>query len=393
MVYQNLPYEKVWYGEGVVCENLVDEIIKYCSRKILIVTTESLIGTKSFNNLLELCSDYSIYIYKSKQHVPIDTLVGKFSEVKLFSPDLIISVGGGSSIDSAKIMSAMLGYAIDTKEELINYAINNRSQVQQNPLLPHLAIPTTLSAAEFSGVGGFSDETKGMKYGIYNTAITPSQIFLDPTFSIDTPLDFWISTGMRSVDHAVETVYSPIESPVNHALALKSLTYLFQYLPMVKENPTNLDYRLQCQLGAWMSFFTVVNTKMGLSHMIGHQLGAFYGIPHGVTSAIMLANVMDFMLPYSEKEQLAIFQTLNEAGLVGNINSNEKKATHSSQLVRNLVNQLEIPSQLRDFNVSKESLEKVLKNILSEIKMKDHSLLLSIEDLEKKLKILLMKSW
>ncbi|WP_435763218.1 hypothetical protein [Oceanobacillus sp. CF4.6] len=92
----------------------------------------------------------------------------------------------------------------------------------------------------------------------------------------------------------METLYSPAPNPVKTSLSLQSLENLYKYLPLTKQDPDNLEYRLQCQIGAWLSLFFVDNIKLGLSNSIGHLLGAFYNIPHGMTSAIMLPSVMGF---------------------------------------------------------------------------------------------------
>ncbi|WP_077213182.1 iron-containing alcohol dehydrogenase [Bacillus dakarensis] len=372
MLYENLPYEKVWSGNYVVYDNLLGEIDNIKSNRVLIVTTNSVTSTTSYKKLLDSFKDYPTFIMKSKQHVPVETLLKNINEIKSFSPDVIISIGGGSSIDTAKILSFMLVYSISTKEELIEYSIKGkRTKSLYEPLLPHFTIPTTLSSAEFSCVAGFSDQTTGKKYGLFNKYLTPSQIFLDPIFSVETPVDFWISTGIRGIDHAVETLYSPVSSPVTQTLSLESLKYLFRYLPLSKENPESLEYRLKCQLGSWLSLFSSINIKTGLSHIIGHQLGAAYDIPHGLTSAIILPNVMEFMYVHTIEQQASIYSVLYEAGITNSQKvSVKEKALEAPILVRELVNKLNLPHRLRDFNVTKESFPFVVENIISEVEIK-----------------------
>ncbi|WP_078428255.1 iron-containing alcohol dehydrogenase [Alkalihalobacterium alkalinitrilicum] len=395
MLYQNLPFEKIWYGQNVVNNHLVEKINKYQAKKLLVVSTHSLINKDLYHSLLKTLKHFQVFVHESKQHVPVKTLFNRLKEIRTFSPDLIVSLGGGSSIDTAKILSLMLSTDISLVDDLLSNALNGsqaHSFEKIEILIPHFSIPTTLSAAEFTSIAGLSHQ--GMKYVLSHKSLTPQQVFLDPSFSLETPINFWVSTGIRAIDHAVETIYSPLDNPINQALALEALKYLFVYLPLSLENPGNLDYRMKCQLGAWMSLFSNVNIKMGLSHMIGHQLGSFYNIPHGITSAIMLPNVMEFLQPITLNEQAKIYNALFEVDVTKDIGiSNEEKAIKAATSVRELVKKLNIPNQLRDFNVTKESLSNVVNNIVLEVNSEKNHSLLQISNLEEGLVATLEKAW
>ena len=165
-------------------------------------------------------------------------------------------------------------------KEIYAYSENIREKrIKMENFIPNFAIPTTLSASEFTSIAGTTSSQDNIKYKFSHLNMTPSQVFLDPIFTIDTPEWLWTSTGIRAVDHAVETLYSPNPNPINTNLALQALKNLYHYLPLTKAHPYNLEFRLECQLGAWMSLFSIVNIKLGLSHSIGHQLGALYNIP------------------------------------------------------------------------------------------------------------------
>lgn len=390
MIYQALPTDKVIYGQDVVMKHLVNEMKNNGAKKILFVTTNSLLQSQSYKNLLKACSEYEILTRITKQHIPSNVLFDGIDELISFSPDLIISLGGGSAIDGAKIFSLILSEKILSIENLIQYTVKvNGSSLQLNHSpVKHFAIPTTLSAAEFSGTAGFSYDEK--KNAIAHLSIVPDQIYLDPEYTLDTPMDLWASTGMKAVDHAVETIYSPIRQPVNSALALQSLKYLFDNLPLSVKEPTNLNNRLNCQIGAWLSSFSKVNIRVGLSHMIGHQLGTYYDIPHGITSAIMLPHVMTFLSELTSPEQAQIYDILHP----GNDSfTQQEKANEASELVHDLIRRLNIPHHLRDFDVEQNSLQQVAKNILWELKARDNQMLLDLPNLEDQLHQLLIKAY
>ena len=391
MIYQYLPVERIHYGINIVAEQLVSEIYKFNGKRLLIVTTNSILQTKAYKSMIHTlhANEFEIYITCSKQHVPCDILMKNLKEIRHFNPDLIISCGGGSPIDAAKILSLVLAEGIQSEEELYPYSENSK---EKTPLmldyLPHIAIPTTLSASEFTSIAGTTKGKDHVKYKFSHLNMTPKLVFLDPVFTKETPDWLWISTGIRAVDHAVETLYTPVPNPINTSLALQALKKLYYNLPISKKNPTNLESRLECQVGAWLSLFSVVNIKLGLSHSIGHQLGATYNIPHGMTSAIMLPHVMKFLLPrtYDEQAQITEALGLRKENVIEN-------ASMAPALIKGLIQDLEIPHCLRDFDVPKESIPLVVKNILFDINGEENTFVLNTDELHKEITSLLEAAW
>ncbi|WP_458413476.1 iron-containing alcohol dehydrogenase [Schinkia sp. CFF1] len=393
MFYQYLPVERIHYGINVVRDQLLPEMKSLGAKKALIVTTNSMLQTKAYKELFTSLLDNGIDTYEvcSKQHVPGNILMKEIQEINHFNPEVIISCGGGSPIDAAKILSFVLAEKIQSEEELYPYSENKKEKVpKMENFIPHIAIPTTLSASEYTSIAGVTNQRDHLKYKFSHVNMTPTFVFLDPVFTIETPEWLWISTGIRAVDHAVETLYSPIPNPVNSSLALQALKKLYDYLPLSRENTNNLQYRLECQLGAWLSLFSVVNIKLGLSHSIGHQLGALFNIPHGMTSAIMLPHVMEFLLPRTYKEQAQILEVLGKSKSDGNV---EEQACQAPILIRELIQGLDIPYRLRDFNVAKDSIPLVVENILKDIKGEENSFVLDTEDLNSEITALLEAAW
>jgi alcohol dehydrogenase class IV len=393
MIYQYLPVERIHYGINCVEEQLVNEITKFNGKKLLIVTTNSLLKTKAYNKMLDTlhANQIETYVTCSKQHVPGTILLKDLTDIRQFNPELILSIGGGSPIDAAKILSLVLAEDIQSEEDLYPFSENRKEKVPtKTQYLPHIAIPTTLSASEFTSIAGTTNEKDHVKYKFSHLNMTPRFVFLDPVFTTETPDWLWISTGIRAVDHAVETLYTPVPNPINTSLALQALKKLYEYLPRSKKDPTNLEARLECQAGAWLSLFSVVNIKLGLSHSIGHQLGATYQIPHGMTSAIMLPQVMKFLLPRTTKEQAQITEAL---GFSKEANTIAENARIAPTLIKGLIEELEIPHRLRDFDVSKESIPLVVKNILTDIRGEDNSFVLGTDDLNKQITSLLEEVW
>jgi alcohol dehydrogenase class IV len=156
-----------------------------------------------------------------------------------------------------------------------------------------VAVPTTLSAGEFSAIAGVTDERTRVKELFRHPGIIPQAVVLDPALTVHTPEWLFLSTGIRAVDHCVEGICSREAHPYADAQAMRGLSLLAAGLPRVKADPSDLQARLDCQIGAWLSMGPLASgVPMGASHGIGYVLGAAFDIPHGHTSCIMLPAVM-----------------------------------------------------------------------------------------------------
>jgi maleylacetate reductase len=119
-------------------------------------------------------------------------------------------------------------------------------------------------------------------------------VLYDAELTLATPMQLWLSTGIRALDHAVEGFLAEGEHPFNDVMALEAIRRLFESLPRAKASPHNLDVRTENQLAAWFSFTLPAASASGLGHMMGKQIGARHGIPHGVTSCLLLPHVIRF---------------------------------------------------------------------------------------------------
>jgi maleylacetate reductase len=266
-----------------------------------------------------------------KQHAPESGIRNATKAAQGANADALISLGGGSPIDSTKIVAM---------------EISNRFQ---QALLPHLAVPTTLSSAEFSHVAGMTDEKQKRKTGVRDVRLVSRIIFLDAEFSVPTPGWLWASTGIRSLDHAVEAVCSPKHQPFVDALALESIRILFQYLKRSVQQPVDLDSRSACQFAAWMSDAGALSVGTGISHSIGRVIGATWDIPHGITSCLTLAEVMKAEAERNP-ERLVPIAFAEGRPVAG---SSKQVARSAADGVAELVNELGLSKRLRDYGIKR----------------------------------------
>jgi len=182
---------------------------------------------------------------------------------------------------------------------------------------------------------------------------------LDPELTIPTPGWLWASSGIRSLDHAVEAVYLPNHQPYVDTLAFEAIRLLFENLRASSKDPMNLKSRLNCQIAAWMSFAGVVSVGMGLSHSIGRVIGATWNIPHGITSCLTLAEVMR-MEAKRNPDRLALIAKAEGKSTEGV--PVEKAAVEAADGVSELVLGLGLSKRLRDYGIKRDDLPGIARN-------------------------------
>ena len=338
--------QQLYYGPNSVNEHLLDCLPSSTSKAFIITgsslsnktplikQTESLLGSKhagTFSNI--------------KQHAPVADLDQATDKVlKDDSIDTIISIGGGSPIDSAK-------------------AISYRSHEKAGKYLHHIAIPTTLSAAECTLGAGYTNES-GLKTGVAHPELAPHCIIYDSKFALHSPERLYMSTGLRALDHSMELMYHPTatEMPCRQ-MACQAAGTLFKYLPKYKENPKDEDVITQLQLASYASLgFLGYNVKgsLGLSHTLGYALGSPYGIPHGITSCLTLGHVVKLKAA-TDKE--AADQIARMAPFVGLTRSgdDQKDATAVGDKILGLVDSLGLKTKLGDHGVGEDQAPVIVK--------------------------------
>ena len=255
------------------------------------------------------------------QHTPGGTVEKAAMDAEAAAADLLVAVGGGSVIDGTKAVARQLGYP------------------------EQVAIPTTLSGAEWAHRVGVTDESEGRKMGFADPRTVPPVVILDPGTTVYTPETLWLSTGIRALDHAVEGYLYGGDHPITDVTGLEGARRLMEYLPLSKQEPENLEVRLELQLAAWLAYFGPMNTPMGLSHELGRRIGASYEVPHGITSCVILAPSLNVLKEQIHPER---WNGLSEA-LGG----------EPAERVASLLGELGLPASLREVGVPEEDLESI----------------------------------
>lgn len=290
-------------------------------------------------------------------HTPRIPVVKAAREAQHAQADLILTLGGGSMTDAGKMVTLCMSNGIESAQDLDRLAtkVHADGRIErpefQPPTVPCSVISTTLSAGEFSALAGCTDTVRGMKENFLHPKASPRSVILDPALTLHTPEWLWLSTGIRAVDHAVEDLCSINTQPISEATSFQALRLLGRGLRAVKKDPADLEARLDCQLGAWMSIIgSSAGVQKGASHGIGHILGGTAGVPHGYTSCVMLPHVLRFNQSFNGAQQKLVSEALGEP---------HKPAC---DVVSDLVAQLGLPSTLREVGVKADMLDLIAQN-------------------------------
>lgn len=348
--------EVIHWGAGCVREKLDSELRRIGGRRVFIVTTKSAVREAALAPAIEsmLGDRFAGRFADIGQHAPARSVMDAVRAVRESRADALLSVGGGSPIDAAKTVAFSIATGLDVT---LPDAPARARGAKLGGVLPHLAVPTTLSVAELAGSAGFSAEGTKEKVGVAAPQLRPAAVFYDATLAVKTPLELWLSTGIRAVDHAVETLLAPGEHPLADVAALDGLRRLRKGLLATKTNPADLDARTECQLGAWHSYLLPGPAAKGLSHTLGKRLGSRHDIPHGVTSALLLPHVMRYLAPAAPETMKRIAEALD--------------APNAAEGVSRLVAQLGLPQHLAAYELSDEDLREAVRPVANEENSED----------------------
>ncbi|HYY89201.1 MAG TPA: iron-containing alcohol dehydrogenase, partial [Chloroflexota bacterium] len=353
--FRYLPMDVVHHGSGALGQ-LAGELTRAGMQRAFVVTSASVAKrTDVVDRIRAQLGDALAGVFTGVQpHVPYGCLQPGLDLLRQAGPVLLVSVGGGSTVDAARALALAVGEGMAHVREL--ETLRAQFTPPADPVipatsgnaLPHVAVPLTLSAAEFANAGAVTSETRHEKDLLIADELTPRAVILDPEAAVQTPVELWVATGMRALDHAIETVYSPRRGPVTDALSLAAIERLAPALRAAWRDPADVAAREQGQIAAWMSYFGEMNLTLGLSHAIGHQLGAQFGIQHGVTSCIVLPQVMRYLAPVVADRLALVAAALgvDTAGL-----SADAAAEAAAVAVEQLVKEFGLPNSLSQVGV------------------------------------------
>jgi maleylacetate reductase len=329
-----------------IADALPEAALRLSARRLAVVTTNSLTGSGGLAEAVRniLGPKFHSVVAGIHSHTPRADVVRVIKALE--GADGVVTIGGGSVCDSAKAARLCLSNGITDAVGMDRLRPYNKAKGSEpdgtiSPSLPFIAVATTLSAAEFTSAAGVTDERGPRKQVFVYPGLAPDIVILDPQVTRQTPPKLWFSTGIRALDHALETWCSTNPTPLSDAHSSYAARLLITSLQKVFDSPNDIPARLDCMKAAWLSILGPASgVKAGASHGIGHALGGTAGMPHGETSCVMLPHVLRYNASVNGDRQAVI------AASVGN------PTTPLADIVAGLISRLGLPTRIRDTGVS-----------------------------------------
>ncbi|MSR11923.1 MAG: maleylacetate reductase [Gammaproteobacteria bacterium] len=350
--------ESVSVGERV--EQVLPALMeKYAAQRVFLLATGSLSrATDQFEELQAALGGRCAGLFDGiTAHSPREQVLQALAAVRTANADLLVSLGGGSIIDAVKVVQLALDQGIETAAQLLDYAqfsdglrgskAGDMSLFGKPARIRQIAVPTTLSGAEFSNNAGVLDTRKLAKESYRGMNLCPRNIIYDPQLAMHTPEWLWLSTAIRSLDHAIEGYCSAATNAFLDGHFLHAMRLFAESLPQTRQHPQDARSRSLNQQAVWLAGCGLGTVAHGASHGIGYILGSLCGVPHGYTSCVMLPAVLEWNSHENAQRQTAIATALGRPGASAAI------------AVRDLVTALGMPTTLRAVGVSADMLPEI----------------------------------
>ncbi|MGA7677651.1 MAG: aldehyde dehydrogenase family protein [Dehalococcoidia bacterium] len=277
----------------------------------------------------------------------LETVDAATAMARELKADCIVSVGGGSVIDTAKGVCVTLKNG-GKANDYLNFL------VLTEPQTPHIAIPTTAgTGSEVTNEAVLTSHGAGRKLYIVDDRIFPNVAILDPRFTMSLPKDMTVSTAMDAMTHAIEAMTSTMANPICDGMALQAIRLINENLPLVVADGKNEKARLNMQLAATMAGWAFTIPQVGLAHGMAHTIGTLHHVPHGAACGIVLPKVMRYNVDHAADKLAQVAQTLgvNTAGM-----KERDAALAAADAVEALMTKVGHPMRLRDMGVPEENL-------------------------------------
>lgn len=302
MLWLRLP-EKVYFKPGCLHEALTELGTEYHRKRVFIVTDSFLYQSGFTKRISKILDEQGIEHMTFFQVAPDPTLAcAKLgaSQMADFKPDAIIAIGGGSPMDAAKIMWVLYEHPeIDFRDMALDF-MDIRKRVYKFPHMGSkamlVAIPTTAgTGSEVTPFAIITDQDDGTKYPVTDYELLPDMAIIDSDLMLNIPRGLTKASGIDALVHSIEAIASIMSSPYTDAMANEAIKLIFKYLPRAYKNgASDPEAREGMANAATIAGISFANAFLGICHSMGHKLGSYHHIPHGIAVSLVLENVMKF---------------------------------------------------------------------------------------------------
>jgi alcohol dehydrogenase len=360
-VFNNPRVERIVSGRGSI-EKLAEEIERVGGTRALVVISPSVAKTFLLDRIRSALGAKCAAIFDEvKPHSPTDSIAKAVERARGARIDVLVSAGGGSAIDTAKGVAALLAEDGSLPRFGVRFTPPNKKEVPSMPApkLPHIAIPTTLSGGEYSYSAGITEG--GKKYIVADPKLAPRTVLLDPEAAATAPPRLLAASGMNALAHCVEAVYSTETQPLTDAYCLRGIGLIARYLTRAVENSRDLEAVSYVQVAACLSGMGVYSAWTGIHHAIVHVVGGRYKAPHAEIHALMLPYAMRWNLDATIQ---AHARMAREIGIEGADDNALAAAVPEHVFAMNRT--MGLPLKLRDLGVPRDGLKQLAIDALDD---------------------------
>ncbi len=351
-IYQIMQPQIIRFGVGAL-STLADEANILGARRVLIVTGPTVYQSGLVEPVMEQLSKakLSVEVFSGSEPEPTFLkLNAAAEELRKDNYDLLVGIGGGSSMDTAKGLSALLAHGGDGQDYIGVDKV-------PGPGIPTFMIPTTAgTGSEVTNIAVFGDPEKKLKMGMVSPYLIPRLAFVDPTVTYGCPPGVTAAAGIDALVHAIECYTNLLANNFTDALALEAMRLIAGNLRAVVNNGSDEEARNRMSEGALMAGVAFGNAGVAAVHAHAFILGGRFKVPHGVANGLLLPYVMECNLPANFTKYAIIARVLgaNTEGL-----SPREAAGRGVEAVKNLATDIGISLHMRDLGVPKEALEEM----------------------------------
>jgi aldehyde dehydrogenase (NAD+) len=326
--------------------------------RAVVVTDQGIIQAGLLDHILKVLGSKCAGVFSDvPQDSGVDVVDAGAALAKKNGADIVVSVGGGSVIDTAKGMCILLTEGGHLRDF-------NGVQLLSRPQTPHVVIPTTAgTGSEVTNVAVILDKEMGQKRLVVENFNVPRLAILDPKMTAKLPSRLTAGTGMDAVTHAVEALHGLQHAPIADGLAIHALRLLFRYLPACAEQGDDLVARGQVQIAATMAGWAFCNSMVSVVHALAHSIGAVAHVPHGFANGILLADCMEFNLESCPEAYALVAEAfgIRDKGM-----DDLDAAKAAIDALRGFTRKIGHPQRLSEFKVKEEDLRKAAELSLSD---------------------------
>lgn len=379
MLWSKVP-PKIYFKRGAIDLALRELEGK---KRAFIVTDRFLFNSGAVNSIVnvldEIGIDHQIF-FDVKPDPTLSTIRQAMEIIKPYEPDVIISLGGGSPMDAAKIMWLMYEQPDTVFEDISMRFMDIRKRICRIPDLGKkatmVAIPTTSgTGSEVTPFAIITDDETHVKYAIADYALTPNMAIIDPNFVDGMPKGLTAASGIDALVHATEAYVSAMATNFTNSNALEATKLVFRYLERsYNEGANDPVAREKMHYAATIAGMAFANSFLGLCHSMAHKLGAAFNIPHGVANSLLFRQVIKYNAVDCPKKQCVFpqyrfpnakakyAQIADELGLGGN--NDDEKVTLLIEEIEKLMKAINLPNSIKDFGVTEADFNAKLDEIV-----------------------------